>query len=147
MNSRKFYKLNIENITKYLSCVCSLHVGGLKGHVGEGYLHGVFDGVQQLNNDIGHVLEAQLTSLRGTKGRSDLQRVEQEWLEEIRRGAGGDRLVTRVSYAGPNLSLSFTTGLTSSLVFSYTIANKTIMMLKILNINDVSVKIYILIIK
>lgn len=45
--------------------------------------------MQQLDHHVGDVLEAQLASLRSTQGRSNLKRVEQEWLEKIREGVPG----------------------------------------------------------
>lgn len=56
----------------YLSGVGGLHVGRLQGHVGEGHLHGVLDGVEKLHDHVGDVLEAQLPPLGGTKSGPDL---------------------------------------------------------------------------
>lgn len=74
--------------TTNLSGVSRLQIGRLERHVREGDLHGIFDGVQQLDDDVGDVLEAQFPPLRGSQSRPNLQRVEQERLEEIRRSAG-----------------------------------------------------------
>ncbi|KAJ3642210.1 hypothetical protein Zmor_025013 [Zophobas morio] len=79
----------------YLPGVGGLEVG-LEGHVGEGHFHGVLDRVQELDHHVRDVLEAELAPLSRTKGRPDLQRVEQEWLEEIHRKGRKGRLVTRV---------------------------------------------------
>lgn len=89
-------KSNKSNVRKtHLSGVGRLDVR-LQGHVGERHLHGVFDRVEQLHDHIADVLEAELPSLGGAEGGTDLKCVEQQRLEEINSGGPGEgrRLVT-----------------------------------------------------
>lgn len=99
-NNQNFITNNHQDT--HLPGVGGLEIG-LQRHVGERHLHGVFNAVQELNHHVGDVLEGEFPSLGSAEGRPNLQRVEQQWLEETRQGAGGGRQVSHTQGLAPGV--------------------------------------------